>query len=384
MLQSSKEKYQINLVDADIMTKFISTKKLMQFFDDYHVENLSIDFEQKYITDIFHNLVESIINLDIHFKSSIWHTLVNLAVLINHIDLDISSKRLLEESIVRLFENEKFHEYFFSVHSPDSNVSLKVFVDLCENVISTSNYNIISAVLKSKHFFEYENNTSLYSIRAFLKSFIKDEGEKAARNIKSIIDNFENVNQKITCVGLLFRSLPQGEIKEEIKEYIETHFASVENKYLLDFVFGDLIDCSKEKINSIVDEIIAIDDKQSKTAVKSFPDPLESKLEILYLLILTDKISDTAELKRLENLNTKTSFIDFILHPDTFDFNCVDFSNYMWVNFARQSKYMDKFIKAKEILIPKIQQRVKIGDASEDEKKILYGFLLDKETIWKR
>ena len=39
------------------------------------------------------------------------------------------------------------------------------------------------------------------------------------------------------------------------------------------------------------------------------------------------------------------------------------------------------FIKAKEILIPKIQHRVKIGDASEDEKKILYGFLLDKETI---
>ena len=54
------------------------------------------------------------------------------------------------------------------------------------------------------------------------------------------------------------------------------------------------------------------------------------------------------------------------------------------VNFARQPKYMDKFIKAKETLIPKIQYRVKIGDASEDEKKILYGFLLDKETIWKR
>ena len=45
---------------------------------------------------------------------------------------------------------------------------------------------------------------------------------------------------------------------------------------------------------------------------------------------------------------------------------------------------MDKFIRAKEILIPKIQQRIKLGDASEDEKKILYGFLLDKETIWKQ
>ena len=51
---------------------------------------------------------------------------------------------------------------------------------------------------------------------------------------------------------------------------------------------------------------------------------VSSELEILYLLILTDKISDTAMLKRLESLNAKTSFIEFILNPDTFDFSCVD------------------------------------------------------------
>ena len=366
------------------MTKYISTKKLIQFFDNYHVEKLSIYFDQKYLVDIFNNLVESILTLDIHFRSSFWNALVNLAVLINHIDLDVSNKRLLEENVVRLFSNQKFDEYFFSIHYPDFRLCLKVFVDLCENVISKSNYDIINTVLKSKHFFEYENNISHYSIRAFLKSFIKNDDEETATNIKSIIDSFENVNQKITSVGLLFQSLPEGEIKQEIKEYIETHFVSIENKYLLDFVFSDFIVFSEDKINSIVDEIISTDEKQSKTAARSYPDPLESKLEILYLLILTDKISDTSGLQRLDNLNTKTSFIEFILHPDTFDFNCVDFSNYMWVNFARQPKYMDKFIKAKEILIPKIQHRVKIGDASEDEKKILYGFLLDKESIWKR
>lgn len=383
-IQSNKEKYQITVVDVDIMTKYISTKKLIQFFDNYHVEKLSIYFDQKYLVDIFNNLVESILTLDIHFRSSFWNALVNLAVLINHIDLDVSNKRLLEENVVRLFSNQKFDEYFFSIHYPDFRLCLKVFVDLCENVISKSNYDIINTVLKSKHFFEYENNISHYSIRAFLKSFIKNDDEETATNIKSIIDSFENVNQKITSVGLLFQSLPEGEIKQEIKEYIETHFVSIENKYLLDFVFSDFIVFSEDKINSIVDEIISTDEKQSKTAARSYPDPLESKLEILYLLILTDKISDTSGLQRLDNLNTKTSFIEFILHPDTFDFNCVDFSNYMWVNFARQPKYMDKFIKAKEILIPKIQHRVKIGDASEDEKKILYGFLLDKESIWKR
>ena len=201
---------------------------------DFKTDNINID--QKYLVDIFHNLVESVLTLDIHFRSSVRNALINLAVLINHIDLDVPNKKLLEENVVRLFSNQKFDEYFFSLHYPDFRLCLKVFVDLCENVISKSNYDIINTVLKSKHFFEYENNISHYSIRAFLKSFIKNDDEETATYVKSIIDSFENVNQKITSVGLLFQSLPEGEIKQEIKEYIETHFVSIENKYLLDFV----------------------------------------------------------------------------------------------------------------------------------------------------
>ena len=378
-IKASKEKYQITIVDVDIMTKFISTKKLVEFFENYHIKRLSAQVASKYIVDIFHNLVESILTLNVHFRSSIWHTLVNLAVLLNYVELDVSSKRLIEEDVGRLFTKDKFGEYFFSVHYPDFSLCLKVFVDLCENVILKSNYKLISAVLKSKNFFDYENNISHYSIQAFLKSFIKDEDEAA---IKSIIDSFDNVNQKLICMGLLFKSFPPGEIKGGIKKYIEMNLPSVKRRYFIDFILNDFIALSEEETNSMVEKIIAIDDKQSKTPSISFPDPLESEIERLCLLILTDKISNLDILKRLECLNKKNEFLEFILHPDTFDFNCIDFSNYMWVNFARRPKYMDKFIKAKELLIPKIQHRVEIGAASEDEKKILYGFLLDKETIW--
>lgn len=378
-IKSSKEKYQITIVDVDIMTKFISTDKLVQFFDNYHIKKLSTQFAPKYAVDIFHNLVESILTLNIHFRSSIWHTLVNLAVLLNYVELDLSDKSLLEVDIVRLFTNDKFDAYFFSVAYPDFRVCLKVFANLCGSVIAKSNYKLITSVLKSKNFFDYENNTNQYSIQAFLKSFIKDEDGVA---IKSIIDSFENVNQKLICIGLLFKSFPPGEIKEEIKKYIEMNLPSVKRRYFLDFILNDFIALSEEETNSMVGKIIAIDDKQSKTPSISFPDPLESEIERLCLLILTDKISNLDILKRLECLNKKNEFLEFILHPDTFDFNCVNFSNYMWANFARCPKYMDKFIKAKEILIPKIQHKIEIGAANEDEKKILYVFLLDKETIW--
>lgn len=147
-IKASKEKYQITIVDVDIMTKFISTKKLVEFFENYHIKRLSAQVASKYIVDIFHNLVESILTLNVHFRSSIWHTLVNLAVLLNYVELDVSSKRLIEEDVGRLFTKDKFGEYFFSVHYPDFSLCLKVFVDLCENVILKSNYKLISAVLK--------------------------------------------------------------------------------------------------------------------------------------------------------------------------------------------------------------------------------------------
>lgn len=155
-IKSSKEKYQITIVDVDIMTKFISTDKLVQFFDNYHIKKLSTQFAPKYAVDIFHNLVESILTLNIHFRSSIWHTLVNLAVLLNYVELDLSDKSLLEVDIVRLFTNDKFDAYFFSVAYPDFRVCLKVFANLCGSVIAKSNYKLITSVLKSKNFFDYE------------------------------------------------------------------------------------------------------------------------------------------------------------------------------------------------------------------------------------
>lgn len=382
-VKSSKEKYKISILDVDIITKYVSTKKLVQIFNNYHVEKLSINFEEEHLVNIFKNLVKSILTLNIHSNSSIWKAIINILLLINHIDLDESNKKLLEENIVLLLSDKKFDDFFFSIHYPDFNVCSKVFANLCENVISKSNYYIINVILKSKDFFDYETNTNYYYLRTLLKSFIKEKDNNVEKNIKLIIDSFENINQKLTIIGLLFQVIPKGEINDEIKRYIDNNFVEVRDKYLLDFVLNDFIIFSEEKINNVIDEIIDLDIKNNKTSVRMYPNYLERKLELIYLFIITDKISDMTLLRRLEKLNTKTHFIDFILHPETFDFNCVDFSNYMWVNFARNPKFMKYFLNAKEILIPKIQHRIKVEEASEDEKKILYGFMLDKEKIWK-
>ena len=75
--------------------------------------------------------------------------------------------------------------------------------------------------------------------------------------------------------------------------------------------------------------------------------------------------------------------LQFLLDPENFDYTQVDFSNYMWCNFAGHVQFRKYFVAHKNILIPKIKSRVKQKTASEVEKKVLYGILLDEDELWK-
>lgn len=112
----------------------------------------------------------------------------------------------------------------------------------------------------------------------------------------------------------------------------------------------------------------------------SYPDPVESRLECVYLLYINDMISDISALKELSE---GRPHLQFLLDSESFDYSQVDFSNYMWENFARHEKYMSCFIAHKDAIIPIIQNRIKSEEASETEKRILYGFLLSGNEIWK-
>lgn len=102
-------------------------------------------------------------------------------------------------------------------------------------------------------------------------------------------------------------------------------------------------------------------------------------MECVYILYIQGFISDISPLKDLADGRIH---LQFLLNPDDFDYNQVDFSNYMWVNFARHPKYMEKFILHKDIIIPIIECRIENNEASETERKILYAFLLNKDEMY--
>ena len=114
--------------------------------------------------------------------------------------------------------------------------------------------------------------------------------------------------------------------------------------------------------------------------VYSYPDPVETNLECIYLMYINDIINDISILTKLSE---NRPHLQFLLDQENFDYSQVDFSDYMWENFARHEKYMRYFIAHKDAIIPPIKRKIAQKNASEAEIKILYGFLLDKDDIWK-
>ena len=84
----------------------------------------------------------------------------------------------------------------------------------------------------------------------------------------------------------------------------------------------------------------------------------------------------------MDELSDENDYLKFLLHPDLFEYSKVDFSNYMWENFARREQYMKLFVDHKNDIFPYIKPRIKEGTATEVEKKIFYGFLLEGDEIW--
>ena len=84
----------------------------------------------------------------------------------------------------------------------------------------------------------------------------------------------------------------------------------------------------------------------------------------------------------LKELSDTRPHLQFLINSDDFDYTQVDFSDYMWENFVRHRHLRVKFIEHKDVLIPILKKKIELGQACECDRKMLYGFLLDKEEMF--
>lgn len=371
-------KYPIGYIDLDIITKFISAKDLNAFIETYNVKKLNIgEDEVKFLAECLQNLCNSMITAQTYgFRQSSFSTLNNLILLLNLVDLDENSKRTLEKTIASLVGDKTIAQILFSIRWPDFRIVLRALSKLCKSLTLSCDFEIVHSIVTRKEFFEYAVNVNSESLRQLITALLPNDSPS---KIQTTIDTTGDFNQKIILLRLFYPCIVDVGAKRAYQDFLSVNFLQLSTNAIYDFVFSGWLTLTSETADAFLKGILEMNTHQAR-GVRSFPDPVETKLECAYLLYISDIITDIGILKELTE---GRPHLQFLLCPENFDYNQVDFSNYMWENFARQEKYMKHFIAHKDSIIPRIKERIEKDEASEAEKRILYGFLLDGDDVWK-
>lgn len=370
LLESSKnifcEQYQVIVHDKDLLNAN-KGKYIIKMHGDISEASSIVLKEQDYLDySQTHVLIE------------LFSTLSNIVLLLNLVGLDCDGKKTIAASIEELLSDEIFVQKFFSIGWPDFKQSLREFSKLCCSLTFSSNFELIYQIVDGEKFFEYAVNVSFNSLRHLIEQFISKD-EETTDKIQALIDATENFNSKVILLRLLYRRITGDATQQKYKRILSDSFAQLPIGAIYDFAFSGWLTPNQDALKEFLNRILEIS-KKGNSNMRVFPDPVETKLECVYLLHISDMLADISMLKPLSE---GRPHLQFLLDPKNFDYSQVDFSDYMWENFARREEYMKTFVAHKEVIIPKIQKRIETGEVTEAEKRILYGFLLRGDEVWK-
>lgn len=97
-------------------------------------------------------------------------------------------------------------------------------------------------------------------------------------------------------------------------------------------------------------------------------------------MYINDIINDISILTKLSE---NRPHLQFLLDQENFDYSQVDFSDYMWGNFARHKKYMKYFIAHKDAIIPLIKKKIAQKKQVRQRLKFYMDFFLIKMIFGK-
>lgn len=379
-MEFANEKYAVEYIDLDIMAKFISTKDLSALVRSYNVKQLNTGVQEvAFLAECFKNLCHSIVTAKTYgLLQSSFSALSNIVLLLNLVVLDENSKEIIAASVEALLSDKIITPIFFSIGWPDFRQSLRELSKLCSLLAFPHNFEFVHQIVGGEKFFEYAVNVHFNSLRHLIEQFISKD-EATTDKIQAIIDTTEDFHKKVILLRLFYQQITGDTVQQKYKYILSDNFAQLPIEAIYDFIFSGWLTPDQNSIKEFLNEVIELSRKEV-TGVHSYPNPVESRLECVYLLYINDMISDISALKELSE---GRPHLQFLLDSESFDYSQVDFSNYMWENFARHEKYMSCFIAHKDAIIPIIQNRIKSEEASETEKRILYGFLLSGNEIWK-
>ena len=146
-----------------------------------------------------------------------------------------------------------------------------------------------------------------------------------------MIDSEDRIQEKIVLLRLLYKHINDKEMIKKYKKLLSDNYEKLSTNALYDFVFSKWIRLSESNIDYLFKDIISSQkykDENEANGIRIEPDPVDSRLESIYILYLCGLIKD---LSPLAEISVGKPHLQFLLKPDDFDYSTVDFSNYMWL-----------------------------------------------------
>lgn len=378
---SKKERYKIDVVDVDIMTKFISIKELNALIQEYKVDKFLVDDEcVEHIVNCFENVASSILEMSLYNRFlEAPHTLINCALILQHILLNDEQTKRVGEVFLLLMSNENFAEFFFSTDFPEISLSSKIVSESLKNSPPLHNLEVVKKIIINPEFKGYYINSNVRRLQSIFSTFINNTSDEETQDeINEYILSFEG-KERINVLRLLYKHVKNTEYMDKHKKYISDNFNLLDADDIFDFAFDDWLTITPDNEKNMIDAALEIfHQQQNNKGVHRYPDPLKNQLELIFILYITEKIENIDGLREMKDASL---FLQFFLDGDNFDYSKVDFSDYMWENIARQPRFMDKLITHKNKIIPNIQLRIDMEEATEFERKVLYGYFMDNDKL---
>lgn len=374
---SRKLRYPLEIIDFDILTKSILPKELSRLLQHYNVK--SLETSQALLNTVlnsFHNLAESMLSFSSFRRGHIVKAFLNYCLLLPKLPLSPTNKSQLSLYLTDILMNENFVSEFFSIYFYEWKSSLKIILEITQFAKVPPNFSIVESAIKSDSFWTYRANVNPSLLGKFFSLFLEPYSEETCTKLDNIILELEPEKQ-IALIELLGNNVSPTSI-ELYKNILKTHFTLLSPVQLLEFTCRNWIDFSEDNANALIDKVLEELNQNTTKKMHVFPNPLENTLQTIYIFYILGKIQD---LSRLRPLLEDSIYLQFFLDDPSFSYEQIDFSDYMWQNIAKQSRFMDKIVLHKEQIIPIIQMKIDLNTATEFERKVLYGIFEGKNAI---
>ena len=301
-LRTANEKYPLTLIDFDIITKYIPVKDLMSLINSNKITYFRTeDGVSQHIVECFCNLASSIVEAQTFgYRNSSISVLANIAIILTKIELQQDEWRQLGNSVLTLFSNDEFNKRFWNVGCIDFRNCVKAVAHLIE-VLPTNESSItcINSIIRSPGFYEYAINADFYSIRKIILFFLDDKKESPYQtDLIEMIDSETDMHRKIILLRLFYKRILESNAQNKYKGFLSSNFTKIGVQAIYDFSFNDWITPSEKDIKDFINKTIQLFDSRQK-GVQSFPDPVQTNLECLYILHISDLADDLSPLEKM-------------------------------------------------------------------------------------